>query len=222
MMDREEFLEKMISHFGGKKESSIKKYSDGLEIFCNKCPDIHYEEIFNYSIALQKKPTVKKLFKYAEDQEFIPLQEKKVVKNLCWRRCQEQDEHDEYCNTDYSLLSGGCPICKGKKGIVVNGKGYESYPESYHQVQVDCHKCKLYRTDISGNKYTIDRNDDGFRVEGPGCNDYGKPFFPNNQPVCEECRCNDCCKLMSEYNNTPYSFGVKARAGNINMNWLEA
>jgi len=220
MINREEFIEKMLSHFGGKKESLIKKYTDGLDVFCNKCPDAHYQEIFDYAVSLQKKPSVKSLFKYAEDKEFISPEEKKVKKNLSWRQCKEEDEHGQFCNTEYSLLSGACPICKGRKGATVRGVGLESYPESVHLVQTDCHKCKVYRIEIDGIRYDLDQKNDGIRVEGPGCNDYGEKYFPNKQPVCEECRCNPCCSLMSEYLHCPHSFSVKARTGKIEMEWL--
>jgi len=223
-MDKESFLSDMINRFGSKKnETKKKEYLEELHVFANMCPEQNLHAVYNYAVSADGYPTLKKLFRFAREHNFIPETDKYSEDIIVYYKCNGfyksvADGGGKYskkkfeCNTSYSINSGGCPNCGSTSGTIV--KCFKSIPEEVIFLKNDCFRCKLYLPE-NGSKILY--------LYGPECGVHGSRHSPKTDQVCKSCRCKPCCIDTREfkYQTNHYMEKVRDPKHEIMQPWLK-
>jgi len=199
-MRQEDFIFNLTTKFKDKKDEDRNKlFGEDLGTFCNKCMEIHLQDVYNWISINHQYSTPFNLFKiydYAKKKHYLKEGEKRERKEKTWLTCVK-------CGTHYSVIGRGCPNCREKHATIFQA---DQYPENYIRVYEDCYYCTIY-PEIKKHEKWITYVD---------CGDYGK----KQDKMCKNCQCLQCCTQMKEYYLDPRGTIEKYRTGELAQPWL--
>ncbi len=187
-MEKVDFVSKITLNwrYGPKAERAAERnqvFFDNIYDFSEICPEIHLDNVYHWLMRnfeqtqYKKIPSMKPIYDYAEEMDFLPEDKKrKKKKTPHWKKCRD-------CGKDYGFRGRSCPQCGKHSFMVMVSK--TAIPSNVELIQEDCSTCNIYPT----------RNDDRTYVFGPECNSYGKGTKPFAN--CGDCACKICCHQYS-------------------------
>jgi len=192
----EDFISSLVTKFKAKNDDNRNKvfYQD-LEVFCNKCPENHLQDVYNWITMNHTYSTpfqMAKIYDYAKDKEYIAPIVQEHRRAPAWWRCSD-------CGVLYGYLGRGCPKCGGYKRQLFTG---ESIPQEVIGMTEDCLHCEMFHDGIL--KFNI-------KLYGGTCEEYGV----KQDPKCKDCKCQRCCKQMMIYNSNPREFLRQKEEGEL-------
>lgn len=205
-MKREDFIYNMTTDFKSKNMNETLKFSDDLNVFCDKCGDIDYQSIYDHVRSIQGKyksiPKMYKLNNFASKQGLI----KSATSNsTIWSKCDK-------CGAEYSFVSRACPLCGSSCRSTQAYKDGSPALESIVQCQELCYMCPQFKKLQS---------DDRCAVFGPECQKFGTKWKQYPFQHCNGCSCRPCCMLERRYNGRPDVYKDDVHCKRINEPWLE-
>lgn len=109
--------------------------------------------------------------------------------DVWWRVCS--------CGKPYQDRGSRCPVCGSYEYRLSKG---DIMPTETVMVQESCGNCKWYDQA---------KTQDGTRLYGPECKEYGKAQETRNTQICRDCKCRDCCNMAFTYYNNKEEYKEK-------------
>jgi len=192
-----DFINKMLTRYQRRDGSNREELISYLDVFCKKCPEQHYNDIYEHCIQHEKYFNINKIFDYARSKNYVS--EKQSESNVVyWNICNN-------CNTKYSKHGRGCPKCKSPYARLETD---ETLPDTIIEVQEDCYYCTIYKESV--------KKENERKLYFQGCNDYGK----KQDAQCKACECQECCRQMMMYNADPKGTTSKYKTTELAQPWI--
>jgi hypothetical protein len=192
-----DFIDKMLGRFQRKDGANRESIISQLDVFCGKCPEIHYQEIYEFSVQNLKFFNINKIFDYAKLKGFVDA--KNHTENVIyWRVCKK-------CKTEYSKHGRGCPRCRSTESTIKTG---ESIPDNVIDAREDCFYCEIYKESV---KKCNDK-----KMYFQGCGDYGI----KQDAKCSACQCRECCRQMMMHNADSRGSIEKYQSTELAQPWI--
>jgi hypothetical protein len=197
----EEFISKLASKFKDKKDNVRNEtFREDLLLFVNACPERYLLDVYRWVSLNHKYSTpflLSKIYDYAKKAGYI--EDRKKESALYWHKCE--------CGVEYSKEGRGCPKCRSHKSKLITG---DSAPNNMILVHEDCYYCTIYPESV--------KSTNNKKVYGGTCSQYGT--INNQDRVCGNCECKECCVQMNAYNVDPNGTVEKYRTTELAQPWL--
>jgi len=99
-----DFVDKMLTRYQKKDGSNREALISYLDVFCKKCVETHYQDVYEHAIQHMKFFNINKLFDYARSKNYVTEREN-ANHVIYWNICDN-------CKRTYSKTGRGCPKCR--------------------------------------------------------------------------------------------------------------
>ncbi len=192
-----DFIDKMLTRFQKKDGSNRESIMDNLDVFCKKCVDTHYQDVYEHAIQNMKYFNINKLFEFARNKNFVDAKDS-GVSVVYWNECKN-------CGRQYTKQGRGCPKCRCTVSIIKTG---DYLPENIIDVQEDCFYCTIYPESV--------KKENERKLYFTGCTQFGI----KQDAQCSACECKECCRQMMQYNADPKGTTEKYKTTELGQPWI--